>query len=104
MPKVLNLKPIGEKTAHARIAHKGLVYIGRGSPFGRYGTLAESKWHNPFIIGRDASRNDVMTKYRARIAQQPELLAGLPELRGKDLLCRCAPITCHADVLLEMAK
>ena len=33
------------------------------------------------------------------------ILARLPELRGKNLACWCAPGSpCHADVLLEMAN
>jgi hypothetical protein len=31
-------------------------------------------------------------------------MAALPELRGKDLVCWCAPDACHADVLLELAN
>ncbi|GAG87489.1 unnamed protein product, partial [marine sediment metagenome] len=26
------------------------------------------------------------------------------ELKGKDLVCWCAPLPCHADVLLELAN
>jgi len=43
-------------------------------------------------------------KYRAWLLQRPELMAALPELRGKDLVCWCAPEPCHADVLLELAN
>jgi len=28
----------------------------------------------------------------------------LGELRGKDLICWCAPLPCHADILLELAN
>jgi hypothetical protein len=35
--------------------------------------------------------------------QQPALLQALHELKGKDLICWCAPERCHADVLLELA-
>ena len=31
-------------------------------------------------------------------------LERLPELRGKNLTCWCAPGPCHADVLLELAN
>jgi hypothetical protein len=31
-------------------------------------------------------------------------MAALPELRGKDLICWCAPKPCHADVLLDLAN
>ena len=36
----------------------------------------------------------------AWIAQQPALLAALGELRGKHLVCWCAPERCHAELLL----
>jgi hypothetical protein len=58
----------------------------------------------PFVIPRDGSRDEVIAKYRAWIVQQPALMAALPELRGKDLVCWCAPSPCHADVLLELAN
>jgi Domain of unknown function (DUF4326) len=28
----------------------------------------------------------------------------LPELRGLDLVCWCAPLPCHGDVLLRLAS
>ena len=28
----------------------------------------------------------------------------ITELRGKDLVCWCAPLPCHADILLELAN
>jgi hypothetical protein len=46
----------------------------------------------------------VTANYRAWIMQQPKLMAALPELRGKDLLCWCAPERCHGDVLLDLAN
>lgn len=69
---------------------EGAVYIGR-----------PSKWGNPFIIGRDGSRDDVITTYRTWLAS-----SGLNprELAGKDLLCWCSPLPCHGDVLLELAN
>jgi Domain of unknown function (DUF4326) len=75
------------------------VYVGRG---GRWGP--GSKWGNPFKHGRDGSRDEVVEKYRAWIVQQPELMAALHELRGKDLVCWCAPERCHAEVLIELAN
>jgi Domain of unknown function (DUF4326) len=58
----------------------------------------------PFVIGRDGSRDQVIAKYHAWIARQPALMAALHELRGKNLVCWCAPERCHADVLLELAN
>lgn len=68
------------------------VYVGR-----------PTKWGNPFAIGKDGSREEVVEKYREWIMQQPHLLAALPELRGKVLACWCAPLPCHGDVLTELA-
>ena len=79
----------------------GAVYVGRAMP--RIG-LPGSKWANPFKIGRDGTREDVIAKYRAWLVQQPELIAALSELWGKDLACWCAPERCHAEVLRELAN
>lgn len=69
------------------------VYIGR-----------PSKWGNPFKIGKDGSREDVIAKYRQWILANPELIAKLPsELKGRMLGCWCRPNSCHGDVLAELA-
>jgi hypothetical protein len=68
------------------------VYVGR-----------PSKWGNPFVLGKDGNREEVIAKYRAWIVTQPQLMASLPELKGKILACWCAPLSCHADVLAELA-
>lgn len=69
------------------------VYVGR-----------PSKWGNPYTIGRDGSRGDVIEKYRYYLLDNQELLDALPELRGKVLGCWCSPRPCHADILLEYAN
>lgn len=62
-----------------------------------------SKWGNPFVLEPGGSREVVITLYREWLLQQPELMAALPELRGKTLGCWCAPKSCHGDVLAELA-
>lgn len=70
------------------------VYIGRPGP-----------WGNPFAIGRDGDRAQVIDKYRRWLTDQPELVAkARSELRGKTLGCWCAPMACHGDVLTEVAN
>lgn len=69
------------------------VYVGR-----------PSKWGNPFEIGRDGTRMQVIAKYEQYVQDRPDMLAALSELRGKNLLCWCAPLPCHADVLLRLAN
>ena len=88
-PRVLNE---GRRRRYSSL-ESGSVYVGR-----------PTKWGNPFLIGRDGSRGDVVHKYRLWLEDNAELLAALPELRGKSLSCWCAPAACHADVLLEMAN
>lgn len=63
-----------------------------------------SKWGNPFVIGRDGDRAEVIAKYDAWLDTQPGLLAALPELAGKVLGCFCAPEACHGDVLVRRAN
>jgi hypothetical protein len=61
-----------------------------------------TKWGNPFRIGRDGNRDDVIQKHREWLICQKELMNALHELIGKDLVCHCAPKKCHADFLLEL--
>jgi hypothetical protein len=68
------------------------IYIGR-----------PSKWGNPFVIGKHGTREDVIGKYEAWLMTRPELVAALPELKGKVLGCWCAPQACHGDVLVRLA-
>jgi hypothetical protein len=86
-PRLLNVKDAGRQSTPDR------VYVGR-----------PSKWGNPFHIGRDGTREQVIARYREWIVRQTALMAGLGELRGKDLACHCAPLPCHADTLLELAN
>ena len=86
MAKVLNMRNQG--------ITPGAVYVGR-----------PSKWGNPFNMGPQATRAEVMEAYRLFILSKPELQdAARRELRGKDLVCWCAPLACHADLLLTIAN
>ena len=64
----------------------------------------KSDWGNPFVIGRDGTRVQVIAKYSRWLRSQPQLLSRLPEIRGKDLACHCAPLPCHAEILLRLAN
>lgn len=67
------------------------LYIGR-----------PSKWGNPFRIGPDGNRRQVLEKYEAYVESSPELLAALPELAGLRLACFCDPRPCHGHVLVKL--
>jgi hypothetical protein len=83
------------------------VYIGRAN--GRY-RLSQSKWHNPFKIGQDGTRDEVLARYRVYLLSRPDLLAQLGELRSQTLGCWCAPVggfqsqlLCHGQILAVLA-
>lgn len=87
MPRVYN-KRHGDAPANA-------IYVGR-----------PTKWGNPYVIGKDGTREVVIDKYRALLLSMPPhaLTLALAPLRGKDLVCWCSPDVCHADVLMELAN
>ena len=87
MPKVLNKRNVRDMT--------GKVYIGR-----------PSKWGNPYMIGKDGTREEVIEKYESWLfAGKSDLrFLDLMELVGKDLVCWCAPLPCHGDVLLRLVE
>jgi hypothetical protein len=86
MPEVFNAKNFGMRA-------NGAIYIGR-----------PSKWGNPFVVGRNGTREEVIEKYRLYLLNNKELMARIEELRGKNLICWCTPLPCHGDVLLELAN
>ncbi len=61
-----------------------------------------SIWGNPFKIGIDGSREEVIKKYSDWIITQPMLMKELRHLRGKRLGCWCSPNACHGDILVEL--
>lgn len=77
------------------------VYIGRGKcpKTGMYG-----KWGNPFILGKDGNREEVIVKFREYILNCPDLMNSLHELYEKTLACWCSPLACHGDVLAELVS
>jgi hypothetical protein len=80
----------------------GAVYVGQAVTRRGWET---SKWANPYIVGQHGTREECIAKYRdEHLPAHPELIAALPELRGKVLACWCAPGPCHGDVLLRLAN
>lgn len=110
MPKVWNKRD--------KDIPEGAVYVGR-----------PTKWGNPFIIGEYGNREQVVKIFRlvaehvmVPFTEQGSTLSidfgsdqlnqwkltfdrdDILELRGKDLVCWCAPEACHADILMELAN
>lgn len=61
----------------------------------------QTKWGNPFEIGKHGTREQVVRKY-AEYIWKSDLMADLPELYGKVLACHCSPLLCHGDVLRSL--
>ena len=68
------------------------VYVGR-----------PSRWGNPYCIGRDGDRDQVIELYRHYLWREVKAgritRADLRSLDRHDLVCWCAPSRCHAEVL-----
>jgi len=85
MPEVLNKYKLNGRTG---------IYVGRGTIYG-----------NPFVIGKDGDRATVIRKFEEYFNERGELRRlALKELRGRNLICYCAPLACHADILLRYAN
>ena len=73
---------------------KDAVYVGRPTIYG-----------NPFRVGRDGTREEVIELYRQHLENSPQLVAQIRQgCRGRDVSCWCAPLPCHGDVILEVAN
>lgn len=82
---------------------KNAIYVGR-----------PSKWGNPytdkpsgFAKFRVANRAEAVAAHKNWLLHSVEgrkLLSCINELRGRDLVCWCAPLACHADTLLALAN
>lgn len=86
-----------ERHAHAMTwaeQHGKLERVDRGSP-----------WGNVFLLDQDGDRDAVCDHYRDHyLPFKPSLLKKIPTLRGKALLCHCAPQRCHGDELAKRAN
>ncbi len=87
--QVINLR----NTKPKYVNQDDYVYIGRGS-----------KWGNPFKIGPDGNREEVIKKYKEYILKREDLMNSLDELKGKVLSCWCKPLACHGDVLVKLVR
>jgi uracil-DNA glycosylase family 4 len=65
------------------------VYVGR-----------PSVWGNPYKVGRNGTREEVLQKYEEFLKARPAFVErARRELKGKKLGCWCKPKACHADIL-----
>jgi len=84
-----------KKTTLINIYHgkRPCIYIGRGSAFG-----------NPYIIGKDGNRTEVIEKYKKwfyKRLKNERFLKQVLALKGEVLGCYCFPAPCHGNVIIE---
>jgi hypothetical protein len=67
-------------------------YIGRPGPFG-----------NPFKIGKNATREEVISAFEKYARGNPALLDAIKALPEDAVLgCYCKPEACHGDVIIKL--
>ncbi|ACV50120.1 NrdA.1 conserved hypothetical protein [Delftia phage PhiW-14] len=83
-PRVLNKRKM-------RTGEQG-IYVGRPSRWGNY-------------PGEGYDRQEAVERFRRFCSENAAFREAIKaELKGKNLICWCAPAYCHAEVLLEIAN
>lgn len=79
------------KVVHCK-KEKFTHYIGRPSPLG-----------NPFVVGKDGSREEVVIKFKRYAVNTPIILEAIRALpKDAVLACWCAPLDCHGNAIMEI--
>ena len=87
------------QVVNRRTYHGASVYIGRPTALG-----------NPFVIGKDGTRDEVLKKYRRglwramqsgneRVMAELKRLATMASESDLILSCWCAPEPCHGEII-----
>ena len=81
------------KIVHCK-KEKHTLYIGR-----------PTVWGNPFVIGKDGNREEVIQKYETYARNNKALMHNI-SLLHEDLIlgCWCAPLACHGDIIIKLWK
>lgn len=83
---------------HQKDSATGDIYIGRPGKFG-----------NPFKIGTHGDRAEVVRRFAEWVLGSDDMKAqwireNVHTLKGKRLVCYCAPMLCHGNILAAMAE
>lgn len=100
-PKYNNLKEWIDDKNNIYIGRCGVVFIDK-----KRFPSESSNFANPYKIGKDGTREEVITKYKEYIENKLEhdelLQKELISMKDKNLGCWCYPDMCHGNVLLEL--
>lgn len=89
------------------------TYIGRKHSRTK-NKLPQSDWHNPFVVGKDGTLEEVLQKFETYFLSKTQLIERLGELRGKRIACWCCeegkelgpddPLQCHGQIYLKALR
>lgn len=107
----MSTKVVNAKDVTPEMWASGLyVYGGRGGwSYKQKIRYKDSGWGNPYRIGPDGTREEVVAKHRADFledsqdarARRKRLIA---TFGGKFIVCHCSPLACHCDVYAEICN
>jgi len=80
---------------------KDAIYIGRKN---KYYKQEQSKYNNPFIIGKDGNRDEVCDKYEKYADSKFSDEEIKSDLSNHGLICWCHPERCHGEYLSRRAN
>lgn len=104
-PKWNDLREWMADSDNVYIGRRGIILLDCGTGRKERFPAVDSIWANPFKIGNELTREDVIKKYEMYIRAKIEkdgLHGELGKLRGKKLGCWCCPSLCHGDVLVKL--
>ena len=100
-PKYADLKEWMNDPQNVYIGRRGVVFID-----GMRYPKQDSIWANPYKIGKDGDRKEVINRYKNHINFLIEsnqiTKQQLFNLNGKTLGCWCKPDLCHGDILVQL--
>lgn len=99
-PKYQNLKDWCSDPDNVYIGRKGIVFID-----GKRYPKEDSIFCNPYKVGRDGNREEVLNKYLEYLKikiKDINFVTQLKKLKNKNLGCWCKPDDCHGDILLKL--
>lgn len=89
-----------------KVVHHRMLSLGQALSDDSVWIDRTSVWGNPFVIGRDGTRAEVIVKFRAWLWQamgrshtSDFSVNMVRTLNNKTLVCHCAPQPCHGDVI-----
>jgi len=92
---------VNYKTGHHPVNNESVYIMRRGR-------VDPNPLSNPYQIGVDGTRHDVIQKFaydfRVKWKLSPSFRDAILSCRRKTLICCCKPLDCHGDVILDFVN